>query len=240
MRPITGVMPLWDDERKSLWMLPGYLDGIHEAGGIPVVLPLADDEEELEKLTDMCDGFLFTGGHDISPEIYHEIPLDGLISSCKKRDRMEIFILKKALITGKPVLGICRGIHLINGVLGGTLYQDLPSQHPSETNHHQTPPYDIPVHTVELVRDSPLYACLKKDMIPVNSYHHQAVKDLAPGLCPMAVSPDGLIESLYRPDHPFLWAVQWHPEYSFKTDICSRKIFESFVTAMKGTKKHFD
>ena len=130
----------------------------------------------------------------------------------------------------KPVLGICRGIQFINAALGGTLYQDLPLQHSSDIEHHQSPPYDIPVHEVAIVKDSPLYQCLKTGRLFVNSYHHQAVKTLAESLKVMAEAPDGTIEAVYMPGHCFLWAVQWHPEISWRTDEHSRKIFKDFIT----------
>ena len=97
----------------------------------------SSDEQELDHLISLCGGFLFTGGHDVSPEIYGETPLTGLVDTCRKRDEMETLILRKAMAADKPILGICRGIQFINAALGGTLWQDLPSQHPSDVNHHQ-------------------------------------------------------------------------------------------------------
>ncbi len=231
MKPIIGVMPLWDDEKDSIWMLPGYMDGVHQAGGLPIIFPFSTDEDELDQLITLCDGFLFTGGHDVSPAIYHESPLAGLDSCCVKRDEMETLVLGKAIGLAKPVLGICRGIQFINAALGGTLYQDIPSQHPSGIEHHQCAPYDRPIHDVLVRTGSPLYRCLGVERLPVNSYHHQAVKELAPVLEIMAVSPDGLVEALHMPGHRFLWAVQWHPEFSYKTDPKSMKIFSAFVGA---------
>ena len=232
MRPIIGVMPLWDDKKDSIWMLPGYTDGIMQAGGIPVVFPFTADRQDLEQLVDVCDGFLFTGGHDVCPELYHEEPLKDLVASCPKRDALESIVLKKAIEADKPVLGICRGIQFINAFLGGKLYQDLPSQHPSDISHRQPAPYDRPHHDVAIVEGSPLYGCLAADRMPVNSCHHQAVKDLAPELEAMAYSPDGLVEAAYMPGKRFLWAVQWHPEFSYKTDANSRKIFGAFINSM--------
>ena len=235
-KPIIGVMPLWDDEKKSLWMLPGYFDSIIQAGGIPVMLPLTTDELDLEHLVQKCNGFLFTGGHDVSPEIYNEKPIEGKVSSFRDRDDMELYILNRAISLDKPVLGICRGIQFINAALGGTLYQDLPTQHPSDIEHHQKPPYDIPVHTVDFESGSPLYNLLGIEKLAVNSYHHQAVKNVAPKLKVMATAPDGLVEAVYMPEHRFLWAVQWHPEFSFKTDESSRKIFKAFVDVSSITR----
>ena len=232
MKPIIGIIPLFDDEKDSLWMLPGYLDGISQAGGIPIVFPFTTDEQELRQLMRMCDGFLFTGGHDVSPMVYNEEPLEDLIDCCEKRDRMETIVLKEAISDDKPVLGICRGIQFINAVLGGKLYQDLPTQHPSEVNHHQTLPYDVPTHNVAIVADSPLHKCLEVEQLPVNSYHHQAVRIIAPGLIVMAAAADGIVEAIYKPDNRFLWALQWHPEFSYRTDANSMKIFRAFVDAM--------
>ena len=196
------------------------------------MFPFTEDKQELDQLINMCDGFLFTGGHDASPELYNENPLDGLVSCCMKRDKMESYILKKTIQINKPVLGICRGIQFINAALGGTLYQNLPTQFETETEHHQNPPYDVPVHKVKVIKDSPLYKCLNSELLDVNSYHHQAVKDLAPNLKVMAVSEDGLVEAVYMPELRFLWAVQWHPEFSYKTDDNSRKIFKAFIEAI--------
>ena len=233
-KPVVGVMPLWDDEKDSIWMLPGYMDGLNQAGAVPFIFPFSADGEELAQLAELCDGFLFTGGHDVSPRLYHEQPMEGLVFSCEKRDRMETVVLRIAMEADKPVLGICRGIQLINAALGGTLYQDLPLQHPSGTEHHGRAPYDQPVHDVKVYRDSPLYDCLEEELLPVNSFHHQAVKDMAEGLEVMATAPDGIVEALCKPDQRFLWAVQWHPEFAYRTDENSRKIFSAFVEAMKS------
>lgn len=234
MKPIIGVMPLWDDKKDSIWMLPGYMDGICQAGGIPVIFPLIAEEEELNQLMNMCNGFLLTGGHDVSPEVYGEKIMDGVVEVCTKRDEMEAIVLKNALNADKPILGICRGIQFINAALGGTLYQDLPTQHPSDTEHHQKPPYELPAHDVRIMKDSPLYECLKADRISVNSCHHQGVKEIAQGLKVMAVAEDGLVEAVYRPEKRFVWALQWHPEFSWKVDNGSRKIFGAFVDAARS------
>ncbi len=211
--PIIGVTPLWDSERKSLWMLPDYLDGIKAAGGVPVVLPIDISEEDADRIIEACDGFLFTGGQDVA--------------SCPERDNPETLLLSKALQADKAILGICRGLQFINVFLGGTLWQDLPSEHPSEIVHRQAKPYGIPTHKVTLSGE--LKALLDKDILEVNTLHHQAIKDLANGLTPMAVAPDGIIEAVRMTGKRFVWAVQWHPEYMFTTDKNSMKIFKYFV-----------
>ena len=233
MRPVIGVMPLVDEDKESLWMLPGYFDGIMEAGGIPIMLPLSDDSDMLVQCAEMCDGFLFTGGQDVSPKIYGESPLDDSVVCCAARDAMEGIILRYALEKDKSVLGICRGIQLINASIGGTLFQDLPKQHPSSVEHHQKQPYSEPAHRVNVLKGTPLYELLGKEELAVNTVHHQAVKDVSPELEKMAVSEDGIVEAVYHPQHRFIWAVQWHPEYSHVKDADSRKIFQRFVESAK-------
>lgn len=233
MKPVIGLIPLVDDGRESLWMLPGYMDGVANAGGLSVMLPLTSDEADLERLCGLCDGFLFTGGHDVSPEFYgaERLPVCGDTSPA--RDAMEAVVLRHAMEAKKPALGICRGIQFINAALGGTLWQDLPAQRPSAVEHHASPPYDRPAHAVALLHGTPLKDLLETDTLAVNSYHHQAVRDLAPGLEAMAVSPDGLVEALRHPEYPFLWAVQWHPEFAWRVDPAARKLFGAFVEAAR-------
>lgn len=216
-------------------MLPGYMDGIVEAGGTPLMLPLTQDDEMLAQLMALCDGFLLTGGHDVSPELYGETPIKACGACCPARDAMEQKLFALALEKDKPVLGICRGIQFLNAVLGGTLYQDLPQQKPSELEHHQKPPYDVPSHEVTIVEDTPLYELLGAERLSVNSYHHQAVKELSPRLTAMAYAADGLVEAVYMKEKSFVWGVQWHPEFSYKTEESSRRILGKFVEAAQST-----
>ncbi len=231
MKPVIGLVPLVDESKDSFWMLPGYMEGIKAAGGIPVMLPLTDDADTIRQLLDSVSGILLTGGHDVDPEVYGETAIPECGTPCRERDAMEAELLKQALEKDTPVLGICRGIQFLNAYLGGTLYQDLPSQRPSDTDHHQNPPYDVPVHKVNIEKSSKLYKLLGTDTLEVNSYHHQAIRDKAESLKTMAVSEDGLTEAVEMPGKRFVWALQWHPEFSYKTDEYSRKIFEEFVRA---------
>ena len=227
--PLIGVFPLWDPKKESYWMLPGYLDSVTAAGGLPLMLPLTADPARLEQLAETLDGFVFTGGQDIDPALYHQPRHPGCGDPCPGRDAMEARLFPLVEARRKPILGICRGLQILNVLRGGTLYQDLPAQHPSEVCHRQAPPYDRPSHTVQILADTPLARLLKTEALPVNSCHHQAIQAPAPGLLPMALSPDGLIEAVCDPAYPFLWAVQWHPEFSYRTDEASRKIFAEFL-----------
>ena len=234
MKPIIGVMPLWDEDKNSIWMLPDYLEAVKKTGGVPFVFPFLEEDADILRLTPLCDGFLFTGGQDVAPLLYGEEEAKELGECCEKRDHMEQIVLKEALREDKPVFGICRGIQLINAALGGSLYQDLPTMHPSRTCHSQPAPYDVPSHEVQVLQDTPLRSCIQKDRLSVNSCHHQAIKDPAQGLQAMALSPDGLIEAMCRPDSRFLWAVQWHPEFLFEKDENSQKLFRAFIQACEA------
>ena len=225
--PIIGVTPLWDVERKSVWMLPDYLDGIKAAGGVPVVLPIEMSEADADRIVETCDGFMFTGGQDVAPELYGTKDATGTVVPSPERDKLETLLLSKALQADKAILGICRGLQFINAFLGGTLWQDLPSQHPSDIVHRQDKPYVNPTHKVSLSGD--LRTLLGKDTLEVNTLHHQAIKDLGKDLIPLAESPDGLIEAVKMEGKRFVCAVQWHPEYMFKTDGDSLRVFSWFV-----------
>lgn len=229
MKPIIGVTPLFDYQKNSIWMVPGYMNGIAEAGGLPLILPLTDKICDLSELVEKCDGFLFTGGNDINPALYNAPKSPVFAELSAERDAMEKELFELCLEHEKPALGICRGIQLFNALLGGSLYQDLPTEHPSSINHQMRPPYHLPVHTVKLVPGTPLQKYIGKSSLKVNSYHHQAVKSLAPCLRLQAFAPDGITEALYLPAHKFLHAVQWHPEFMHKSDPDSQKIFKFFT-----------
>ena len=235
-KAVIGVVPLWDQEKQSIWMLPGYLEGLEEQGAVPLVLPLTHRPWELGYFLESCDGFLFTGGQDISPSLYGQAPSPLCGEVCPPRDRMDHFLLTQAVERGKAILGICRGLQLMNAAFGGTLYQDLPTQHPSAVEHRMSPPYDRAAHAVELLEGTPLRALLGAACCGVNSYHHQGIQLLAPTLRAMAAAPDGLVEGVYMPSKPFVWAVQWHPEFSHRADANSRKIFAAFVRAAQGAR----
>lgn len=228
---IIGVTPLYDIQRDSLWMVPGYMDGIVDAGGLPIMLPLTAEEDQLEQLVDRVDGVLFTGGQDVDPVVYHAETLPSCGEICPARDAMERALLRLCRERRKPVYGICRGIQLFNAALGGTLYQHLPEQLPSGVEHHMHAPYDRAVHPVSVKQGSLLYRILGKECAAVNSYHHQGVKTLALGLTASAYAPDGLVEAVEDTSQPFFLATQWHPEFFFQKDTDSRKIFRAFVQA---------
>lgn len=232
-KPLIGVLPLYDKGKESYWMLPGYMKGIEDAGGIPIMLPLTSDIEVILTIANTFDGFLFTGGHDINPELYGEKVEDVCGELCDERDIMETLLFKQVIDLDKPVFGICRGLQLFNALLGGTLYQDIPTQRRTgnKVEHKQEPPYTKPVHNVYIEEGNQLYKMINTDSMRVNSYHHQGIKKLSEHLLAVAIAEDGLIEAVIMPEKKFVFAVQWHPEFNYKLDDNNFRLFEEFVRA---------
>lgn len=233
MKPVIGVLPLINTETGQYWMRTGYMKGIQCAGGLPVMLPFTEDKDDIKCFIRMCSGFLFTGGQDISTDMYGEdkLPVCGDISS--DRDSLEKCLFEEALDADMPIFGICRGLQFVNVMLGGTLYQDISTQIGTNINHRMPLDEYTAAHDVDIVRDTPLDLLLKKDRITVNSFHHQTVKKLAPSLNVMANAADGIVEAVWSPKNKFLWAVQWHPEYLFDFDNDNANIFRAFVDACR-------
>ena len=232
MRKVIGVMPLYDREKKCYWIQPDYLEMLEAENAIPMVLPLTSNHNELDYFLEICGGFLLTGGPDVAPSIYNEEQKPWCGTLCEARDEMEQYILKKAVEKDRSVLGVCRGIQLMNVCYGGTLYQDLKSEYDSDLDHRIQPSYNEMIHFNTIQKDTPLYDLLGKEQMKVNSYHHQAVKKLSPQFKQMSISEDGLIESIYMPDRKYVVGVQWHPEFLYQKDENNRKIICSFVDSI--------
>jgi len=182
------------------------------------------------------DGLVLQGGADVSPSSYGEEPLRAEWAGDRLRDEYEMELLHEFVEAGKPVLGICRGAQLINIAFGGTLYQDIATQVPQALKHDYFPTAnaymrDLLVHEVATRPDSRLARIMGADSTPVNSMHHQGIKDLAPGLVPSAFAPDGLIEGVEGSNGHFLIGVQWHPEELAATQAPQRRLFAAFIEA---------
>lgn len=232
MKKVIGIMPLYDDEKESYWMLPGYMEMLEAEGAIPIMLPLTSKAEELDYFLEICGGFLLTGGHDVSPSVYHATKKPWCGSCCELRDEMERHILIRAVEQNKSVLGICRGIQFMNACYGGTLYQDSEKEYASGIEHHMKPPYNRIAHQITVEKNTSLSEILKKEQIGVNSYHHQAINKLSSEFRAMAFSEDGLIECIYMPSRKFVMGVQWHPEFSYDVDENSKKLIKAFVASV--------
>jgi len=198
--------------RPPLYLISqDYCKAIIAAGAIPVFIPPIEPAS-IAGLLDSLHGILFTGGVDIHPQEYQEQPHPLLGDVDLERDRFEMALFKYVWEqTNLPILGVCRGLQVMNVALGGTLWQDLPSQRPSHVHHSQRDHRYKAVHPVKIDAESHLGGLLPK-VIAVNSLHHQGIKELADGLRPSAWSPDGLVEAIEAIEHPCRMAVQWHPE----------------------------
>ena len=212
-----------------------YVEGVAEAGGVPVVLPPVAGARAAEALLDELDGLLLSGGSDLDPGYYGEEPVPELGVTMPERDAFEMALLEHALRRQIPIFGICRGMQMLNVALGGTLYQDLPSQmdHMVLLGHRQETPKWQPTHEVEVDGGSKVAEILGTDELKVNSYHHQAIKDLASGLVAAARSPDGVIEAVESSDLSERWliGVQWHAEAMREAGPEHRNLFEAHVSA---------
>ncbi|MDO4267785.1 MAG: gamma-glutamyl-gamma-aminobutyrate hydrolase family protein [Eubacteriales bacterium] len=235
-KPIIALTPYFNTERDEPYMRPAFLKAVRHAGGIPVILPLDLTGEELEQLLEGCHGVLFTGGPDVHPFFFGEETQAHCGNVCLRRDEMEFALLKLAMAAKKPVLGVCRGVQVLNIGLGGDIYQDIPSQFKEDFPIAHTQPfgYDIPSHTVKVRPDTLLARIARCEVLKVNSMHHQAVRKTAPGLTASGHAPGGLVEAVEMPDYPFFLGVQWHPEYLWEKDPAASRLFEAFVDAARA------
>ena len=232
MKKLIAVTPNWDNTEKRIWIPNGYFSAILRSGGFPVLLPITTDTSDIEQIAERFDGFIFSGGGDISPELYGEEQSEHCVNVYKNRDDMEIALFNEAILKrDKPAFGICRGLQLFNVALGGTLYQDLLIERENSLNHRQELPYNKPYHAVDIIH-GPLYSLLQSETVMVNSYHHQGIKKPAPALVKAAVAGDGLIEAVFLPDRHFALAVQWHPE-AIPEEKSSSQLFEAFMAAVE-------
>ena len=219
-KPLIGLTPQYDTEKDRAWMGRAYCDAILAAGGLPVTLGTCPDPAVLSALCEQLDGILFTGGPDIHPNRYGEevLPECGAISEV--RDAMELALYREAMERDLPLFGICRGVQTMNVAAGGTLYQDI-GPHPVGVMHN--------VHTT---KGSILHGMIGEETFSVNSFHHQAVKQPAPGCVSAAVNEDGITEAIEMPGRNRFWlGVQWHPERLYTDDPHAMVLFSRFVSA---------
>ena len=241
LRPLIGITAMSvgnsTDGRDLQAVRPTYLRAIEAAGGIPFIIYLSDDLEAIRHLYHLCAGILLPGGDDVDPAYYDEAPHPRLGNVDRQRDAVEIALTRWARADRKPLLGICRGLQVINVALGGSLYQDIPAQLDTSIDHRansRTRAWTELTHTLTIRPDSRLAAILQTTHIGCNTMHHQAIKQLAPGLQITAHAPDGIIEAFETTDGHYLMAVQCHPEHLWdSSEPRWRALFTDFVSACR-------
>ena len=233
MKPVIGIPAQFSEERRDYRTKFCYIDALVLAGGIPILLPACNCPESIDLLLPSIDGILLPGGADVDPFLYGEEPRRELGLVQTRNDLFEIHFLQEARAAHKPIFCICRGIQVLNVAFGGTLYQDIPSQLPESLRHYQTPTdRKEPTHTVDIVKGSYLYEAYGEERIRVNSFHHQAIKDVAEGFTVSARSRDGLVEAIEaRQEH--ILGVQWHPEELYQSLPEHFALFTQLVEAAR-------
>ncbi|MGL5231767.1 MAG: gamma-glutamyl-gamma-aminobutyrate hydrolase family protein [Fusobacteriaceae bacterium] len=234
MKPLIGITVFHETRelnKKYIALNNAYVEAIEMAGGIPILIPFAD-EALAKEYVDRCDGILFSGGEDVSPLFYGEDPKKQLGVIDTKRDFWEKALLKAVVEKSKPILGICRGCQVINVFLGGNLFQDIDSQVKNVLGHHPKGVLgDEKYHRIKIKKDSELYKIFNREIIEINSFHHQSVKELGEDLKVIATANDGIVEAFqsYDMDEHYILGIQWHPEAMVKRYDEFLKIFENFV-----------
>lgn len=212
-KPVIGISSNWGEGTSTSVSLT-YVQSVIRAGGVPMVIPLTQDPELLAAMLERVDAVIMTGGEDIDPlKWYGEEPLPAMGSIVPDRDEFDILLIKMAVEKNMPVLGICRGHQLMNVAFGGTLIQDIPSQvKGSKVKHSQRATSSYGTHTINIEKGSLLNKQIGLEKVAVNSFHHQAVKDLAPGFKATALAVDGVVEAIEKIGSNRVFGVQFHPE----------------------------
>ena len=239
IKPLIGISANYGDNNSKL--AENYYKSVVAVGGVPVIIPVTDDLATIEAIVGRLDGILLSGGGDMHPRYYNEEPIPENGIPDELRDRYDVALIKSAVEYQLPVLGICRGMQVINTVFGGSLYQDINVQYADKKPmcHSQNEERSVTTQTASVVTDSLLYSIVNCNTLPINSIHHQAVKRIADGFRAVAFADDGIceaIESLYYP----ILGVQWHPEHLSGADAVGehydnphRKIFGWLVDEAK-------
>jgi len=237
MKPLIGITThLSNNEygQTRVVLQQAYVSAIQQAGGVPVLIPSLIANDGWDALYSRLDGILLSGGGDIALDHFAGDPHARIADVEPERDTIELNLARAAVDDGKPFLGICRGCQLVNVALGGTLYTHLPDQFPNVLDHSYpgNMRHEL-VHQVKIEEGTRFADVLGEPIVRVNSHHHQGLKDIAPSLRVAGHSPDGLVEAVELPDHPFGLAVQWHPEWLTDQES-TRSLFRKFVEAAEG------
>ena len=228
--PRIGITTYGRDENDQFQLPCDYVDAVRRAGGLPLLLP--PGETQVDDLLDLLDGLVLAGGGDLSPSHYGGKPHETIYMTDEERDGLELTLAREIRQRDLPTLAICRGAQVVNVERGGTLIEHLPDE-VGEEIAHRAPPREPTPHALNIVPGTRLARILEATELTAQSWHHQAVRDLAPGLVLAARAPDGVIEGFEDPDHRWLLAVQWHPELTARESTSQQNLFNSLVEAAR-------
>ncbi|WP_262175753.1 gamma-glutamyl-gamma-aminobutyrate hydrolase family protein [Saccharococcus sp. Marseille-Q5394] len=230
MKPIIGITSNIDSAAHTLQNT--YIQAVIDGGGVPFIIPTGV-ESDVQQITTLLNGLIISGGGDMNPHLFNEEPWPELGNVTPERDSIEMELVRHMLKLDKPILGICRGHQVLNVALGGTLYQDIVSQVASPIlQHDQKAKREYQSHAVHIEKGTILESITTSDKIMVNSFHHQAVKDIPSPLVVSGKASDGIAEAVESTDHHFVVGVQWHPESLMQnSDQVSRRLFEAYMKA---------
>ena len=224
--PVIGIS-CGRSESGAATLSANYTNAVFRSGGIPLIFPTVVDSAMASILIHSVDGIIFSGGPDLDPSYYGETVWNETVEVDTLRDVSDLLLMRAALASGKPVMAICRGEQLMNVVLGGTLVQDIPTQVDTMVKHSGGA-----LHRIGVEKGSVLYELFGQDSLTVNSTHHQAVKEPAPGIRVTARADDGIIEAYEYGDQVI--AFQFHPEGMARTDDAWLAPFKYFIRKVKG------
>jgi putative glutamine amidotransferase len=239
-RPLVGITPDVEAEGESSRYVvkTAYAEAVLRAGGLPLVLTVSAEASVVDAYLDRVSAVVVTGGaFDVPPEAYGETPREGLGPLKPARTAFETLVLQAALRRKLPILGVCGGMQLLNVVLGGTLYQDLRRELPSAKEHEQRNARSQPSHPVDVRDGSVLAEVLGSGQLMVNSTHHQAVSQVAPGLKVSATAPDGVVEAIESTEYAFALGVQWHPELLLQSMPLQLGLYRALVQKARETRR---
>ena len=216
------------------WVSEIYLQILGQGGVIPIMVPIAFGTlANLHEYLEEYDGLMMVEGGDVSPSYYNEnYSLNKLDEYDPIKDEIEIACFRHALEHKKPILGLCRGMHIINTMFGGTLHLDVHEVNKKSIIHMDYDNYDTHRHPIQIIKNTPLWDWYGIENILVNTYHHQGIKELGPGLQIMAQAPDKLIEAIYHPNYPFVVGLQFHPERMYQEYQGNKLVFKNFIDAL--------
>ncbi|SFL58454.1 putative glutamine amidotransferase [Gracilibacillus orientalis] len=237
IRPVIGITSsmVIHNNIPSYNLHEKHIQSVIQAGGVPIIIPTGP-EAMAEVWVSSCNGIILSSGEDIDPHSFGANPSPKIQNTNKKRDVTEIELVKYAQLQSKPILGLCRGVTMLNVALGGTVIQDIETSNPNAINHNQQAGRPEPTHYIQIDETSRLYQILDSLNIQVNSIHHQAINQLASNLKQVAVAPDGTIEAVEGVDKKssMIMGVQWHPEEMASEDPTMQRLFDSFIRACKN------